>query len=59
MENMPSDDYSHVGWVISTCDDFSEEAKKKASERNILLINGKSSSEMLLKAGINSIDSNL
>lgn len=56
---MPSDDYSHIGWVISTRDDFSEEAKKKASEKNILLINVKSFSEMLLKAGINSIDSNL
>lgn len=57
IDNKPEDDgYIHIGWVISTCDDFSEEAKLKAAENNILLINGKSFAEMLIKAGISSLD---
>ena len=53
-----SDGYIHIGWVISTCDDFSNEAKKLASH-NILLINGETFAEMLIRSGIHTIDKNL
>lgn len=53
------DGYSHIGWVISSCDDFSEDAKNLAIDNNILLINGKTFSEMLLKAGISSLEGNI
>ena len=60
IDNKPEDDgYIHIGWVISTCDDFSEEAKLKAAENNILLINGKTFSEMLIRSGIHAIDKNI
>ncbi len=50
------DGYIHIGWVISTCDDFFDEAKKLASQNNILLINGKDFAEMLIVAGISSLE---
>lgn len=53
------DGYIHIGWVISTCDDFSDEAKKLASQKNILLINGETFAEMLIRSGIHTIDKNL
>ena len=53
------DGYSHIGWVISSCDDFPEDAKNLAIDNNILLINGKTFSEMLLKAGISSLEGNI
>ena len=53
-----SDGYIHIGWGISTCDDFSNEAKKLASH-NILLINGETFAEMLIRSGIHTIDKNL
>ena len=60
IKNKSNDDgYSHIGWVISTCDDFSEEAKMKAYENNISLINGKTFAEMLIRAGISSLEGNI
>lgn len=53
------DGYSHIGWVISSCDDFSDDAKNLAIDNNILLINGKTFSEMLIKAGISSLEGNI
>lgn len=54
-----NDGYSHIGWVISTCDDFSEDEKKLAFENNILLINGKDFAEMLIRAGVSSLEGNI
>lgn len=60
IKNKSNDDgYSHIGWVISTCDDFSEEAKMKAYENNISLINGKTFAEMLIRAGVSSLEGNI
>lgn len=46
-------DYSCQLWIISTCDDFTQEAKDKAQTENIRLINGKMFAEMLLDIGLN------
>ena len=50
-QNHPSDDTT-VLWVISTCDDYNDEAKKLAQEERVRLINGLEFVEMLLDAGI-------
>lgn len=60
IDNKPEDDgYIHIGWVVSTCDDFSDKAKELATQNNRLLINGKTFAEMLIRAGIHTIDKNL
>ena len=53
------DGYIHIGWVISTCDDFSDKAKELAAQNNRLLINGETFAEMLIRSGIHTIDKNL
>ena len=58
-DEMEDNRYIHIGWVISTCDDFSNEAKKLADKNNILLINGETFAEMLIRSGIHTIDKNL
>lgn len=58
-DEMEDNKYIHIGWVISTCDDFSNEAKKLADKNNILLINGETFAEMLIRSGIHTIDKNL
>ena len=58
-DEMEDNKYIHIGWVISTCDDFSDEAKKLADKNNILLINGETFAEMLIRSGIHTIDKNL
>ena len=58
-KSLNDDGYSHIGWVISTCDDFSEEAQKMANENNISLINGKTFAEMLIRAGVSSLEGNI
>ena len=58
-DEMEDNKYIHIGWVISTCDDFSYEAKKLANKNNILLINGETFAEMLIRSGIHTIDKNL
>ncbi|NLK43671.1 MAG: restriction endonuclease [Tissierellia bacterium] len=50
------DDYSYLNWVISSADDFSEEAISLAKEREVRLINGSEFAEMLIKAGLDNID---
>ena len=45
-------DYDTHMWVISTCDDFSDEAKKMADEYGVRLINGIEFCKMLLDAGL-------
>jgi predicted Mrr-cat superfamily restriction endonuclease len=42
-------------WVISTCDDFSEEAKHKAEQSDVLLINGLDFAKMLVENGVYSL----
>ncbi len=60
IDNKPEDDgYIHIGWVISTCDDFSDKAKELATQNNRLLINGETFAEMLIRSGIHTIDKNL
>lgn len=51
--------YTHTGWVVSTSDDFSDEAKELATQNNILLIDGETFAEMLIRSGIHTIDKNL
>lgn len=43
-------------WVISTCDEFDDEAKQEAARQNIRLINGLEFSRMLINAGIKTIN---
>ena len=50
-ENM-LDGYSYQYWVISSCDSFSEEAYKRAEENNVILIDGKQFTTMLINSGI-------
>ena len=55
-QDILEDGYSKIAWVISTCDNFSEEAQKLATESNIQLINGDTFSNMILEAGILNLD---
>lgn len=50
------DEYSRIGWVISSADKFSDDAIKSAKEVGIHLINGKQFVEMILKVGIDGIE---
>lgn len=56
------EDYTYIPWVISTCDDFSEEAKIAAVNFNgnnnskVRLIDGLEFAHMLLDAGIKDIN---
>lgn len=52
-------DYTYASWVISTADNFTDEAKQKAVNNNVMLINGKDFVEMLLDAGISKLENNL
>ena len=47
---------TYAFWVISLCDDFSEEARRLAREQNIRLIDGNEFAQMLLDVGISGID---
>ena len=47
-------DYSKLLWIISTCDDFTNETKDKAQSENVRLINGRMFAEMLLDADFGS-----
>ena len=63
-----NNDFSHdyedkctmIPWVISSCDDFSDDAKAKANapenKVNVRLINGLEFSRMLINAGLSQID---
>ena len=50
------DNYTYIPWVISTCEDFSDEAKNKAKDSKIRLINGKEFARMILEQGLQNID---
>ena len=45
-------DEHNLCWVVSTCDEFTEECKRLARANGVLLINGVKFAEMLLDAGI-------
>ena len=49
-------DYSKLLWIISTCDDFTKDAKDKAQGENVRLINGRMFAEMLLDAGLKGLE---
>lgn len=49
-------DYSKLLWIISTCDDFTKDAKDKARGENVRLINGRMFTEMLLDAGLKGLE---
>ncbi|GGG88596.1 hypothetical protein GCM10011416_01090 [Polaribacter pacificus] len=46
------DDYSKIGWVITTANSFTQTCKKIAQEEKVQLIDGNRFSEMLIEAGI-------
>lgn len=51
-ENQNDDGYSKIAWVITTASDFTEQAKKRAIESNIRLINRAEFATMLLNVGL-------
>ena len=54
--DLDADNYTYIPWVISTCEDFSDEAKNKAKDCKIRLINGKEFARMILEQGLQNID---
>lgn len=55
--NNLNDDYTALLWVISTCDDYSQEAKKLAQANGkVRLINGEQFAEMILNAGLSNLE---
>ena len=54
-KNHNYDDYFTQKWVISSADDFSEEAKEEAMSENVRLINGLDFCTMILDAGLESL----
>ena len=53
------DGYNKIAWVVTTANQFSEEAERVANENGIQLINGLEFSKMLLDAGILMLDKQL
>lgn len=53
------DDVVYVFWVISTANNYSDEAIGKAQENNIRLIDGPAFARMLLNVGIEDINKEL
>lgn len=47
-----NEDYNVQLWVISNAEDFTEEAKRKAREANVRLINGDDFAKMILDVGL-------
>ena len=54
--NKLSDDYSTIMWVISTCDQYSEEAIKKAKDNGVRLIDGREFAQLILESGLNGMN---
>lgn len=42
-------------WVVSTCDDFDDEAKRRAEEEGVRLINGLEFAQMIVENGVYSL----
>lgn len=51
-----SEDYSKVLWVISTCEEFSEDTENLACEKDVRLINGYELARMILEKGIGGLN---
>lgn len=54
--NKPSDDYSTIMWVISTCDQFSEKAIKEAKDNGVRLIDGREFTKLILESGLSGMN---
>jgi restriction endonuclease Mrr len=50
------DGYSHIAWVVSSGEDFSEECEALAEKHGVLLLNGKDFATLLVEAGIGGLD---
>lgn len=50
------DGYSHIAWVVSSGEDFSEQCIALAEENGVLLLNGKDLATLLVEAGIGGLD---
>lgn len=55
-ENTHFDDYSVAMWVISTCDQFSQEAIELAEKFGVRLIDGREFTQMILENGLNGME---
>lgn len=55
-KNKNMGDYTSLLWIISTCDDFTQETKEKALAEQVRLINGRLFTEMLLETGLKGLD---
>lgn len=51
-QNHNYDSYQTQMWVVSTCDDYTDEAKKLANEEGVRLINGLELARMILETGL-------
>lgn len=49
-------EYTHISWVISTCDSFSDDCITAAQEEKVRLISGEDFAKMLLEVGISNLD---
>jgi hypothetical protein len=56
LENENCDEYVNIPWVISTCDEFSNDAIEIAKKEKVFLVNGKEFSKMLLNAGLEKLE---
>lgn len=52
-----NDGYTHIPWVVSTAEGFSDEAVRLAAQHGVLLINGPELARMILETGISGLDS--
>lgn len=50
------DGYSKIAWVITTAEGYKEDCAKEAEKDNVQLFNGKDFTEMILDAGLSSLD---
>lgn len=55
-KNKNMGDYTSLLWIISTCNDFTQETKEKALAEQVRLINGRLFTEMLLETGLKGLD---
>ena len=54
-KNHDSGEYAMALWVISSCEKFSDEAKLRAEEAGVRLIDGPAFSRMILETGMNDL----
>lgn len=54
--NIEYDGYFRIAWVVTAGDGYTAAAEKEAKDNNITLINGLQFAEMLLDAGLDSLD---